>query len=232
MFDYRSNPAEVEEGATRQRLLEAAGEVFAARGYQDATVREICSAAGVNVASVNYHFGDKAGLYKSVLRFADRCAASVSSDSAAVEAMQVLQPEDRLRLFVRGYIACLTDGGRPSWHTKLIAREMAEPSSMLDEIIDENIRPRSEMLTAIVKELLGPEAGPGLLAKCKLSIIGQCLIYHTGRPVIERLHPELSMEKLGLERVADHIVAFSLEAIAGLRRNAAAAHSKHKEASA
>lgn len=232
MFDTRSNPAEGEEGATRQRLLEAAGEVFAARGFQDATVREICTAAGVNVASVNYHFGDKAGLYKSVLRFANRCAAAGTADVSQGAGQGQLAAEDRLRLFVRGYIACLTEGGRPSWHTKLIGREMAEPSAMLDEIIDENIRPRSEMLTGIVKDLLGPGASPGLLAKCKLSIIGQCLIYHTGRRVIERLHPELSMEKLGLERVADHIVGFSLEAIAGLRRAGAAANQAHKEAGA
>ncbi len=52
---------------TKARLIEAAGEVFARRGFRSATVREICSRAGVHVGAVNYHFRDKEGLYTAVL---------------------------------------------------------------------------------------------------------------------------------------------------------------------
>ena len=46
---------------TREKLLDVAGRIFADRGYRAATIREICLAAGANVAAVNYHFGDKMG---------------------------------------------------------------------------------------------------------------------------------------------------------------------------
>src|SRR4030095_12192205 len=59
---------------TRQRLLEAAGEVFAARGFRAATVREICQRAQANLAAVNYHFGDKERLYAAVLQYTFHCA--------------------------------------------------------------------------------------------------------------------------------------------------------------
>ena len=52
---------------TRQRLLEAAGQVFAEQGFRAATVRDICQRAGANIAAVNYHFGDKEALYREVI---------------------------------------------------------------------------------------------------------------------------------------------------------------------
>ena len=48
---------------SRQRLLEVAEELFAHRGFDGTTVREICDRAGMNVAAVNYHFGDKETLF-------------------------------------------------------------------------------------------------------------------------------------------------------------------------
>ena len=48
---------------TATRVLNAAGLIFAEKGYKNATVREICRAARVNLASVNYHFRDKERLY-------------------------------------------------------------------------------------------------------------------------------------------------------------------------
>src|SRR5438034_680479 len=68
---------------TRQRLLEAAGEVFAERGFRDATTQEICRRADANIAAVHYHFGDKEELYRTVIQYAEeRAAESAPADVA------------------------------------------------------------------------------------------------------------------------------------------------------
>src|SRR6516164_2523355 len=54
----------------RQRLLEAAGEIFAAKGFEGATVRDICKRAGANIAAVNYYFRDKERLYIEAVKHA------------------------------------------------------------------------------------------------------------------------------------------------------------------
>ena len=60
---------------TRQRILAAAGPIFATEGYERATVRDICDAAGVNLASVNYYFGEKERLYIESVKEAHRMRA-------------------------------------------------------------------------------------------------------------------------------------------------------------
>lgn len=56
------NPAE-----TRREILRAAEESFAAAGFAGATTRQVATKAGVNVATLHYHFGNKEGLYRAVL---------------------------------------------------------------------------------------------------------------------------------------------------------------------
>ena len=68
--------------ATKSKLLEAAGEEFAEKGFEGAKVRSICSRAGVNNAAVNYHFGDKEQLYVQAVLEAHRCGTELLPDEA------------------------------------------------------------------------------------------------------------------------------------------------------
>ena len=52
---------------TKQKILNTAELLFAEQGFNDTSLRQITGAAGVNLASVNYHFGSKKGLIKAVL---------------------------------------------------------------------------------------------------------------------------------------------------------------------
>ena len=105
---------------TRQRLIEAAGEVFAEAGYQAATVRDICARAGANVAAVNYHFGDKLGLYIEVLK----SAAEENERPILDQAMNASTPEEALRLFLHGMIRLTNEVGRPSRYVRVMLHEL------------------------------------------------------------------------------------------------------------
>jgi AcrR family transcriptional regulator len=111
---------------TRSRLLEAAGEVFADVGFQNATVREICGRAGANVAAVHYHFGDKEAIYRAVLEYTARQALDQFPIGGGVP--REAPADERLRAFITNYLERLLNEGRPAWFGKLLAREMAEPT--------------------------------------------------------------------------------------------------------
>ena len=196
---------------TRERLLETAGEVFAEHGFRDATIREICEKAKANVAAVNYHFGDKEALYAAVFDYARTCAVA-QFDELTSPATPV---EERLRAFVRAVLKRFFDEGRPAWLGKLVAREMIEPSNALDALVNGQIRPNSERLRAVVRELIGREIDEQELWRCTFSIAAQWLFYFHCGQVVKWLNPDQRFDAEELDRLADHITKFSMAALKG-----------------
>jgi AcrR family transcriptional regulator len=202
---------------TRQRLLEAAGEVFAERGFRKTTIREICRRAQANLAAVNYHFGDKEGLYTAVIKYAYACA--LEKYPLAQSQSEDLPAAERLHAFIRYLLLSVFDQGPPAWLGKLMAREMIEPTRALDDLVESIIYPMGQKLGAIVRELLGGQVQDDLVHRCQMSIIGQCLHYRNARPVIQRLFPEHQYSPEDIAAMADHITRFSLAALRGLAKD-------------
>ncbi|MCX7935113.1 MAG: CerR family C-terminal domain-containing protein, partial [Planctomycetota bacterium] len=175
--------------ATRQRLLEAAGPVFAEKGFRAANVREICRRAGANVAAVNYHFGGKQGLYLEVFRGQMRSRLEkypphlgTTPDAPAAQ---------RLRAFIRAAVNRIFDAqDLPPWFGRLMAWEMVEPTAALDILVQEFLEPQRRLLAQIVGELLGKPPHSAEVSRCCWSVVGQWLIYHCARNVILRLQPD------------------------------------------
>jgi TetR/AcrR family transcriptional regulator, regulator of cefoperazone and chloramphenicol sensitivity len=193
---------------TRDKLIEAAGEVFAERGYRAATIREICRLAGANVAAVNYTFGDKMGLYTEVLRHSVR-AARTAAITAALDGSS--SPEEMIRGVIRARLMSLCQEARPDWQIRLVMHEFSHPTPAMGRVVDEGMRPIYDRVRKAVGEIVGlpPDHETTLLSVN--SIVGQILFYTFSRPVLARLQPELKLTPEKLNRIADHIADFSLE---------------------
>ena len=207
----QNRPPDSSPDKTRQRLLEAAGEIFAEQGFRKATVRDICARADANVASVKYHFGDKEKLYSEILRFAHGCAIEKYPPSLGLPADT--PAEKRLYTFVLSFLQRLLDEGRPAWHAKIMSREMAEPTVAMDMLVEEQVKPHFGFIRQVVIELLGPKAPEETVRLCAQSVVGQCLFYHFGRPVAERLFPQRTFGLKDAPRIAEHITRLTLAGI-------------------
>src|SRR5215472_10712684 len=214
----RKEPAvEAPEESTRDKILSAAGEVFAQEGFEGATIRAITERAGVNLAAVNYHFRDKAELYTRVVL--DACSVRAAYREAMAEAVD--SPEERLRSLIYRFVEYLLDPARPNWKRRLMAREMANPTTAPDELVDKNIRPlRDEFLHPTLRELTGGCFSRWQLSYFGSSIMSQCLYFLQSRPIIDRLNPDFKIGKSEIAEIAEHITRFSLAAIAELTRQA------------
>jgi|HubBroStandDraft_1064217.scaffolds.fasta_scaffold07809_5 AcrR family transcriptional regulator len=215
----------VPRDATEARILDSAGHVFAETGFQAAKVRDICARAGVNLAAVNYHFGDKLGLYNEVLRYA-ACAAGAATFNPVLPGRT---PEAKLRAFTLGLLQQMFGEDRPAWPVRLMTHELAEPTPAFDGVVEQIMRPKNEAVRKLVASVIGRPADDRQTRFCAQSIIGQITTYAHGREALKRLWPELHLTPETLDEIATHIASFSCAALKSFARRNAAAKPKRKQ---
>jgi TetR/AcrR family transcriptional regulator, regulator of cefoperazone and chloramphenicol sensitivity len=196
---------------TRGRLIAAASEVFAKKDYTTATIAEICSLAGANLAAVNYHFGDKETLYREAWRHAFREGVKAYPIDRGVG---VGAPAgERLKGLIRSFVLRSVDENDKEF--LIVHREMSNPTGLLEEVIETELLPMQERMEAIVKELLGPAASNEHVRYCALSVMNQCL-----HPMLKRsagIDAERSRRpRLDIPAFIDHVVLFSLGGIGAI----------------
>ena len=192
----------------RERLLAAGARLFSEHGFRRVTVRDLCREAGANVSAVNYHFGDKLGLYRQVVEDA---LETIRGADPTMEAPPGASPEDRIRHYVRSYLPALAHPTGPAiWLQRLMAHEMQEPTPLAPWIAERVILPRVRYLAKTVAELLDLPADHPRVERCVQSIQAQCLFYAPNRfrrAALPGWH-ELTDDEIAA--VAQHVVTFSL----------------------
>jgi AcrR family transcriptional regulator len=193
---------------TRQRILEAAELVFAEKGREAASVRDILKRAGVrNIAAVNYHFGDKDSLYTAVVKNAHAsCCIIAFPDWPAGTPPQV-----KLHDFIRTMVMRMMVPPRPS-ALQVMMREVARPTDACREVVREYIQPMAAGLEGILAELFPDLTRPQRFLIGN-SIVGQCLFYRQNRPIIEQLMGPEAFQQLTPELLADHITRFTMNGL-------------------
>lgn len=202
-------------GSTRGKLLETAAQVFAERGYHAATVREIAKRSGANIAAVNYHFGDKLGLYSEVLHH--MIAARVEPLQAVLE--QNAPPEEILRQVIKTRLQGISTGALPDWHLRIMIHEFAQPSPLMSRVVKEISRPLYMRFLELTGKFIGLPPDDETTRLCAHSVVGQILLYVTQAPLLLQIWPDLKMTLEQVDRIADHIVNFSLAYLRELRAN-------------
>ena len=211
----------------RERILRAAGQEFAAHGFEAATVRDICASAGVNVAAVNYYFGDKRRLYIESVKHAHE-----------ERVRQVPQPDwspgtpaaAKLRDFVGNLLERMLGDGRQPWEVKLMMREVLQPTEACRELVEDYIRPHFGILLGILDELVGGTLPQSELRRIGLGIVGQCFLYRAAGEVVAMLVPPGEIDAFHTPRaIADHVTRFALAAVGGAQPFAANRSDSHPQ---
>ncbi len=199
---------------TRRRLITAASELFAERGFHAATARDIARRAGVNLAAGHYHYGSKKDLYLEVLREQFATIRTVLERRGGTRPPEEIERLGRARLaqLLLTRIKVMLDmliGPPPGLHGALMQREMTDPSQALPMIVAEFIDPMMRETEQIVARLT-PRLGRRDVERCAISIVSQAVFYRFAMPgILHRNRWKAYPAGFGSD-LARHIAEFSL----------------------
>ena len=201
-------PIAIQRGdGTRNRLIEAAIDIFAAHGFDGASTRTLAQKAGANLAAIPYHFGSKAGLYRAAAQhIADGLSAKMlptvievetALENDSLERRELLELLDRL--MVKKFAATVLASVEADSWSYFIVREQMRPGEGF-EILYRSVMARLQRLCArLVGRLLKmPEDDPRISIRA-MAMMGEILIFRTGRAAL--------MKRLGWSRFTEDRLA-------------------------
>ena len=200
---------------TRERLLDTACSIFAAKGFQDTSIAEICEQAGANVAAVNYHFGGKDALYAEVWRHTFESFIQAYPLDGGLPAGA--PAEDRLYARIHALLQRIFDDGRMGECFRIGLRELVNPSAALEDTRRELIGPHRQHTQALVREFVGPKASAEDVLFCEISIINQCLSVNFLKDRRRFLLGREHLSKSAVKALARHITDFSVGGMRAIR---------------
>jgi AcrR family transcriptional regulator len=209
-----------EQEDARARLIDAAIKLFAEKGYEGTSVRDLATAAGVNVAAVSYHFGSKDALYTEALR---SCLAPCGEMrermqkhlDAALKNRSCKSAEEALRGCIQNFLEVLVSPAAK--HSHLVMREQSEGKQRFEPVIREFFQPVGSILRAVIV-MLAPGLPEMRVFMVISGIIGQCLHIYKARVSYRVLAGVDSHSPEYIEMASKHIAHLTALGLRGLER--------------
>lgn len=194
---------------TRKKLIQAAGELFADKGFDGVSVREIISKAGTSLNAMNYHFKTKEGLYREVLMEACRTSSISAKDQ---QFLLSLDPEEALFVMIKEGLKEYRKDGVHSWKTVIITRECWQPSSFFDEVLEQYFQPEARFLAKIIANVTcKPEDSQSVMFSV-MTFIGLLETFGLYEHLIEGISPGFSKKSAKKDRLVKQLMRVTIEA--------------------
>ena len=189
----------------RTHLLQTALRLFSEKGFAKTSIREIALAAGANMASISYYFGDKAGLYRAV--FTEPLGSA--SDDIPLYSDPALTLAQSLTGFFTSFLEPLKQGEMVQLCMRLHFREMMEPTGLWAQEVDNGIKPAHAALVAVLGRHLGIAEPDDDLHRLAFSITGMALQLYIGRDIVQAIRPQLLGPPEAIDLWAERLVTYA-----------------------
>lgn len=190
---------------TRARLLQVAGRLFGERGFAATPSKLVAEQAGADLASINYHFGNRQGLYQAVLAEAHRQLLDMEELRQIVELPE--PPATRLHRLI---VALVSAPRNPDagWCLPVLAAEFLSPSSQLGLLFQEEVQPKAQLLMRLLAEVSGLSIDDPALLRCAMSVVGPLVLLMLARNGLPG--PAAQVNRMPADEIVEHLFRFSL----------------------
>lgn len=198
-----------------QKLIDSAAELFAERGFSTTSVAQICDQAGVNVASVNYHFESKEGLLRAVLQRTFAIADQLYPVTG--ELVEEMSADERIRNHMEAMIRRCFDDGPGGQFDRIMARLATGTEGIDDLLFEEVTKLQANFPLEPMAEMLGTDDHETLIQTCinflGLSVGSQLLL-----PPMRKLFPKPPTDRQ-IEAFIGRQITFAMGGLANLKDN-------------
>jgi AcrR family transcriptional regulator len=208
---------------TRVALVRAALKLFASKGFEGTSTRQIAAAAKANIGSIAYHFGGKEGLrtaaadyiVEAIENIAGQALGAVEAGVADAETPQ--EARDRLFAVVERMVGFIVASPEADDIVQFVLRELSRPSPALDRIYDGVFEPTHRRLCRLWERATGEQAESETVRLTVFTLIGQVVYFRIGREAVLR---RMGWDGIGETEAAKvaAVAASNLDAILSARK--------------
>ncbi len=197
--------------STRERLLEAAARLFAERGRDAVSIRDIAAAAGVRHGNINYHFRSKDELYaEALMRFGPTPRLTLLESPPGE-----LDEEQAKALFTRLVTGIVEQEVQPldPVAAGLFRGEIARLEGPNEQLFQRVIRPHLEALAALIGQMFPALTDERERTVAAFNVMSQCVFLRVARPVALKLFGVDEFDPEFTELLAQRIIATALHGL-------------------
>jgi TetR/AcrR family transcriptional regulator, regulator of cefoperazone and chloramphenicol sensitivity len=209
---------------TRHAIIKAAVDLFADKGFEGASVRDIVTKARVNQAAINYHFKGKSGLYLEVLKTASDKLTDQAGFSA--EELRSLSREDALRSLISRQLRPLMFRDEMSRYIRIFAWESAHPTKVFRKFVAANATSYLTAATDIVRRFLPPDTEKRIALCVAIWLMGQCGVFARSRELFAQEPFGITMDHPFVDELTELITRLAIGGL--LQASTAASHAGHR----
>ena len=184
---------------TKEKLLQMATKMFAERGIDGVSTRELVKKSEINLCSINYYFGTKQKLYEAVMdRVFEHIQQNFLKDIKKQQEASNLSPKEKIMQIINSFFDFLCSHIVSDTQAELLVREMFNPSSVYDKFYSDSLEPIHRYLTKLIADLWHLSSDDERAVLQTHFLLGQVLIF--------RIHKVALFRRLGIKKYSPKLL--------------------------